>query len=223
MGTPLKICGLMRPEDVIACCRMGVDVCGFVVEYPFPVPWNLTRERCAALLPLVTPPAKSCIVTGGSREKILSLARKMKPDFVQLHYHETLDDTAAIVQALSPHGIGVIKTLPLLEKERLAQFGTEDIEWCAKMLCEAGVYAILVDSRGPENVGTAGNNADLSFYRRVKAASTHPVMLGGGIQPENCRRIIEAAHPDMLDVMTGVELAPGVKSEMQISRLTAEL
>ena len=53
----LKICGIMREADVALCCRAGVDICGFVTEYPVPVPWNLRRERCAELLASLDAPA----------------------------------------------------------------------------------------------------------------------------------------------------------------------
>ena len=65
----VKICGLMREEDVVFCQEAGVDILGFVTEYPLPVPWNLTRQETAALLARVSLPHKSCIVTGGSPEK----------------------------------------------------------------------------------------------------------------------------------------------------------
>lgn len=219
MGTQLKICGLMRQEDVAVCCRAGVDICGFVTEYPLAVPWNLTREQCTALIQGVTMPTKSCIVTGGEPEKIILLALTVKPDLVQLHYRETLKDTITIVQSLAPHGIGVIKTIPNLAAERLRQFGTEDIELSVRRLCETGAYAILVDSRGPSNATGGGTTADLSFCCRVKTAAACLVMLGGGIKPENCLAAITEANPDIIDVMTGVELSPGVKSAEQITKL----
>lgn len=215
----LKICGLMRPEDVSMCCRMGVDLCGFVTEYPLAVPWNLTREQCAALMPFISPPTKSCIVTGGAREKIISLALALQPDYIQLHYHEKLEDVEDIVQALSPHDIKIIKTIPASEEERERQFGTADIERCTQKLCSAGVSLILVDSRGPSNAAAGGTAASLPLYGRVKAAAACPVMLGGGITPDNCREVIAKAHPDILDVMTGVETAPGWKDEELVGRL----
>lgn len=206
MTPRLKICGLMRPEDIRLCCRVGVDICGFVTEYPLDVPWNLTRTQCAELLRVVTPPTKRCIVTGGSREKILDLALELRPDLVQLHYQETAEDAAYLVQALAPYGIAVIKTVS----------PGDDIA----SLCSTGVYALLVDARGPANAA-AGGTADLAFYRLVRSAATCPVMLAGGISAGNIQSIINAAAPDLIDVMTGVERSPGMKSEQEIVRLAA--
>lgn len=198
---------------------MGVDLCGFVTEYPVEVPWNVSREQCGELMRAAIPPVKSCIVTGGSREQILDLALALKPNLVQLHFRETLEDTACLVRTLAPHGIGIIKTIPTSASERLRQFGAEDVETCVKKLCEAGVYAVLIDSREPSNAADRGVKADLSLCCRVKAAAGCPVMVGGGITHENCREVIEEVAPEIMDVMTGVERCPGVKSAELLSKL----
>ena len=215
----LKICGLMRPDDVRMCCQMGVDICGFVTEYPIDVPWNLTRKQCAELIQYISYPTKICIVTGGEREKIITLGRELRPDYIQLHYNETLEDVNVIVQALLPYDIKVVKTIPASEEERYCQFGTSNPENCAEKLCSTGVSVILVDSRGPSNAASSGSTASLPLYRSVKAVASCPVMLGGGITPDNCKEVIAEARPDILDVMTGAEKALGLKSEELVIEL----
>ena len=223
MGIPFKICGLTRPQDVEACCRAGAALCGFVTEYPQPVPWNLTRAQCGALLPLVRPPAKSCLVTGGGREQVLALAAALRPRLVQLQYRETLADTAALCRALAPLGIGVLQALPPTPGARRELLGSPEPEACAKALCQAGVWGILVDARQPGLGAAAGGAADPGLYRRVRAASSRPVLLAGGIRPENCAQLAALARPDGVDVMTGVEDAPGIKSPRKIQALAAAL
>lgn len=219
----LKVCGLMREEDVILCCRKGVELCGFVTEYPVPVPWNLSRERCARLLPLVSGGARSCIVTGGEREKIRELARSLRPDLVQLHGGETLAVAAELVRDLAPLGIGVIKTIPPTPEARLREFGTADPAECGRVLDEAGVRAVLVDARGPDNAAGSGLQADTELFLRVRNAVRCPAILGGGVRSENCGELIRALDPAVLDVMTGVELSPGEKSEALLSALLAAM
>lgn len=219
MGARLKICGLMRPEDVALCCEAGVDLLGFVTEYPHPVPWNLTRTQARALLAGVRRPARSCLVTGGSAEKIISLSLELLPDAVQLHAGETLADTLRIVQALTPRGIRVIKTLPLTPGERLAQLGQTDPARCAALLAQAGVSAILVDPRSPAKAYGPGRPADLTLYRQVRDASPLPVILAGGVTPENAAALLAQVQPPWLDVMTGVETAPGRKAPDKVRAL----
>ncbi len=219
----LKICGLMREEDVLLCCRKGVDICGFVTEYPVPVPWNLSRERCAELLPLVRGKAKSCVVTGGAPEKLLDLAVGLRPDFLQLHGGESLEVAADLVQALSPLNIRVIKTIPSSAEARRREFGTADPAECGRLLDEAGVYAALVDARGPDNAASTGLQADPSLFLAVRNASRCLTILGGGIRSENCAELMEMLHPAVLDVMTGVEYTPGRKSEKLLTALLAAM
>jgi phosphoribosylanthranilate isomerase len=209
----LKVCGLMREEDVLLCCRKGVEICGFVTEYPVPVPWNLSRERCAALLPLVRSGAKSCIVTGGAPDKLRDLALPLRPDLIQLHAGESLAVTAALAGELAPLGIGVIKTVPASAEARLREFGASDPGSCGRLLREAGVWAALVDARGPENAARSGLQADPELFRAVRDGGGCFTILGGGVRSANCAGLIRQLHPAALDVMSGVELAPGQKSE----------
>lgn len=215
----LKICGLMREEDVLLCCRKGVEICGFVTEYPVPVPWNLTGDRCGELLPLVKDGARSCVVTGGTREKIRALALRLQPDFVQLHGGESLAVTADLVQDLAPRGIRVIKTVPPSAEARRREFGTADPGECGRLLERAGVYAALVDARGPDNAAKAGARVDPSLFLAVREAVRCAVILGGGVRSENCAQLIASLDPAVLDVMTGVETKPGIKSEAMLDAL----
>jgi len=219
LAVTVKICGLRREADVLLCGELGVGIAGFVVEYPLPVPWSLTESEAAGLLPLVAPPMKSCVVTGGDREKTLALALSLRPDFVQLHFNETLDDTRRIAWELASRGIGVIKTLPLPESARLAQFGTADVSACAALISGSGAAAILVDSRAPENAGDASSPPDFAVFREAKRASGIPVILAGGITPANVGNVLLSARPAMIDVMTGVESSPGVKDGAALREL----
>jgi len=216
MKPTLKICGLMQPEDVRHCLDIGFDVLGFVTEYPLAVPWNLKREQTAALFDQIRRSddrqAKSCIVTGGSPEFVIELATELKPDLVQLHYRETFEDTRIIVNELKKLDIGIIKTIPASPAARLEQFGTDNLLAAVELLNSIDIYAILVDSRGPENASETGRKIDTKFCRQVIQAAKKPVIIAGGISPENIIEVIEETGAEIVDIMTGVEVSPGVKS-----------
>lgn len=219
----LKICGLMREEDVALCCRMGVELCGFVTEYPVSVPWNLSRDRCRELLPLVRGGAKSCVVSGGSADKLRTLALELRPDFLQLHGGESLEVTAALAAELAPLGIRVIKTVPSSGEARLREFGTADPAECGRRLDEAGAYAALVDARGPDNAAEPGLQADPALFLAVRNAARCLTILGGGVRSETCGALIRRLRPAALDVMTGVELSPGRKSAELLAALLSAM
>ena len=212
----LKICGLKRACDVSLCYELGVDVAGFVAEYPLPVPWNLTAEEAKSLLAGVCAPMKRCIVTGGTRDKIIALAEDLHPDYIQLHYHETLSDAEYIAGALRTLKIGVVKTLPFSPRDRLAQFGTENIRECVESLNATGIRAILVDTRVPSNAARQGTPADIGLFRQIKGYAQKPVILAGGVTPDNLTQYLTSAQPDIIDIMTGVEESPGVKDKEKL-------
>lgn len=213
----LKICGLKRPEDVIECVRLGVDILGFVTEYPLDVPWNLNRNQTRALLQLVKAPQKSCLVTGGSADSIINLAEDLQPDLVQLHYHETLDDVRKIAQALLPLRIGIIKTVPGSEYEQIQQFGTNDLKQIIDSLNQTDIYAILADTREASNVTDASTKLNPEFCKNIKNLSKKPVIIAGGINSDNISDLASQTGICFFDIMTGVEIEPGIKNPAQIA------
>jgi len=199
----------MRAEDVVICSKYGTDILGFVVEYPEPVPWNLSIEQAKALIAGVPVGVKTCVVTGGSAEKIIRIAREIKPDYIQLHYKETPQDTAEIVEELSDINVKVIKRLPV-DGENLTELAVE--------YEQTGCYALLYDPRNPE-AAHEGGRVDVSTYLKLKEAVKCPVILAGGITPYNVAELISQAKPLIIDLMTGVEKAPGVKDEEKVKML----
>jgi len=189
------------------CARHGVDILGFVVDYPHPVPWNIDAALAGDLLPLARP-RQTCIVVGGPREQTYDLALRLTPDYVQLHDRESLEDTAWLVDRLGRHGIKVIKTL----------FPGPDLVREGQEFCATGVHALLLDPRSPENA-RHGAPADLELFQALQQAVPCPVMLAGGIRAENVADLIRRTHPGMIDLMTGVEVKPGEKDEAKVVAL----
>ena len=207
--TTVKICGLMRPGDVGMCVRHGAGIIGFVVDYPHPVPWNLDAIAAKKLIGFVCGRAKSCVVTGGPPEKTVELVAKLRPDYVQLHCGESLADTAAVANGARKYGVKIIKTLfP----------DTPEPEKAAGDFHAAGADMLLLDPRTPQNAA-AGGSADLLGYVRLRAAVSCPVILAGGITPQNAAGLVRDTGAEIIDLMTGVEDAPGVKSEEKVISL----
>ncbi|MDY6827523.1 MAG: phosphoribosylanthranilate isomerase [Bacillota bacterium] len=219
----VKICGLMKSPDMELCMGLGVDILGFVVEYPLPVPWNLDRTRARLLLGKVRKPHQSCLVTGGSPDKIISLAAELRPSLVQLHYRETLEDTAIITGGLKKMGIGVIKTVPASVEDRFDQFGTADIKTIVEKLNKTDLLALLADSRSPSSAAKTGTILDYSFYRQVSRLSSKPVIAAGGITPANAVSFLTGTGAEFIDIMTGIETSPGEKDAGLLSELFSSI
>lgn len=205
----VKICGLMHTEDAVMCLRYGADILGFVVDYPRPVPWNLNASSAKELMATVSGEAKTCIVTGGAPDKILKLARELRPNYIQLHAGETLAEVSYLVGELEEYGTKIIKSVfP----------NTPNPERTATDFCAAGIYALLFDARTPDNAATGGA-ADLSLFRKLQLAASLPVILAGGITPNNVARTVLMSRAQAIDLMSGVERSPGVKDEAKVAAL----
>ena len=209
MRPTVKICGFMREEDVHTCIRHGLDIAGFVVEYPHPVPWNLSVDTAKKLIQAVCKQVETCIVTGGSSDKIIQTAMEIKPTFIQLHNNETLEETAYLVNELGKQNIKIIKSLfP----------NTPNLEQTAKDFCDTGIHALLFDSRTPDNAANSGA-ANISTFMKLQSAVNCPVFLAGGINPQNVTEIVSKTKAQFIDLMTGVEYSHGIKDEKKVIAL----
>ena len=233
----LKICGLMDRQGIRLCLDHHVDILGFVTEYPVDVPWNLQRGEAAELISFAreisvdSAPAEICIVTGGTPDKVIGLARSLRPDLVQLHYTETAEETLQIAEALHRERIRVVRSIPGNTEQRLRMFAASDPAEIAGLFAPARVDALLLDSRDASNAAAGGGsileNADLSSLTRMRSLFSGQIYLGGGLTASNIRRAADLFKPDeadvIVDVMTGVETRPGKKSEKLLKELIASL
>lgn len=216
INTKVKICGIMREEDIETCVRYGTDIVGFVVEYPVDVPWNLERERAKELIEHFrnvskksNQPVKCCIVSGGDVDKLEELVQFLEPDYIQMHYKENAKDVEQLKERLAGTKTQIIKTV--LNVSDAPEFE------------KSGADILLVDARNSENAANSKATIDEEIYNKVRSSVKIPVMAAGGITPENVADIVNRLQPEIIDLMTGVEDKPGQKSEEKIRNLFEEL
>ena len=216
INTKVKICGIMREEDIETCVRYGTDIVGFVVEYPVDVPWNLERERAKELIEhfrIISKKSdqlvKCCIVSGGDVDKLEELVQFLEPDYIQMHYKENAKDVEQLKERLAGTKTQIIKTV--LNVSDAPEFE------------KSGADILLVDARNSENAANSKATIDEEIYNKVRSSVKIPVMAAGGITPENVADIVNRLQPEIIDLMTGVEDKPGQKSEEKIRNLFEEL
>ncbi len=220
--TRVKICGLMNRRDVDLCVQAGVHILGFVVEYPVHVPWNLTIDTARELIGQAPPFVSTCVVTGGEVGKVLDIVNETCPDVVQLHYKETLCEVKEISQKLKLQGVKVIKALRM-DSEGNCDFEITDPYFAVKELEKSGISAILIDSYTASMPGGTGVVVDLTVFKKIQKESSLPVILAGGLTPDNILSIIEQAQPFAVDVLTGVETKPDQKDPEKIKRFLSNV
>ena len=196
----VKICGLTDPHQARACARLGADAVGLIF-YP-PSPRHVARalaRRITAALPAGT--AAVGVFVDASFDEIMDTVRRCRLTAVQLHGHET----PRLAADLRETGLLVIKAL---FSDRPPDFGrAADYE----------VDALLVEcGRGPL---PGGNAATWNWSAAAPLAARLPLVLAGGLSPENIAAALAAARPHAVDVSSGVESRPGIKDMDRVRTL----
>ena len=194
-ATPrIKVCGLTRVEDVQAAVATGVDAIGLVF-YP-DSPRHVSIEQAAALCRHI-PPFISVVglFVNASRAEVHRVIEAVPLNLLQFHGDESADQC---------EGFG----LPYLRAARVRP-GVDLLEFASQF---ASARALLLDTWTPA-YGGSGESFDWSL---VPASCPLPVILSGGLNPENVAQAITQVRPVAVDVSSGVESAKGIKDAEKI-------
>jgi len=194
MRTRIKICGITRLEDALAAVAAGADALGFVFHPASPryVEPEQAREIIRSLPPLVT--AVGVFVNRGI-EEVRRIAAECGLHVLQFHGDESPEYCGWFGQP-------VIKALRVRGAASLEGFRAYR------------VAAVLLDAYDPRAEGGTGRAFDWDLARQV--APVRPLILAGGLTPENVSRGVETVRPYGVDVSTGVESRPGRKDADKI-------
>lgn len=196
MRTRVKICGLTRAEDVQAACEAGADAIGLVF-YP-PSPRAVTVEQASLILmdvpPFVTVTALFVNPTVSEVQAVLTQI----PAISLLQFHG--DESAAFCRQF---GRAYIKAIPMRDDVDLAQ--------------QASIYddalGLLVDTYKPGFPGGSGESFD---WHRLPQSLSKPLILAGGLTPDNVAEAIKQVAPYAVDVSGGVEASKGIKDNAKM-------
>jgi len=213
----LKMCGMMNQRDVAACVELGVDAVGIVVDYPVPVPWNLTRDEGRALVARVPAGTTSVVVCSGTPKFLAELAREVRPDALQVHGDESLAQTEEVVRLVEPLGIKVYRALRISPDTGRASGEIADVAEAARAIEQTGVSGLVVDAKVAHRPGGTGVQVGVASLRKVVAAVSLPVIAAGGLNAANVREVIRSVRPFGVDVLSGIEDAPGKKSRVKMA------
>jgi phosphoribosylanthranilate isomerase len=211
--TRVKICGTTSEDDLTTAVEAGADAVGFVVDYPDPVPWNIDRETARDLFARVKPFVSTVLVTTGSAETVTSLVRSVRPDAVQLHGDEDPETVGAVTSALARAGVDTLKAVPMEPSEALPEQLATVREFAAR-----GVDGVVLDAKAPDRRGGGtGRTVPWDRARRIVDGCSVPVVLAGGLTPENVGAAVETVRPHAVDVISGVERERCVKSPERVA------
>jgi phosphoribosylanthranilate isomerase len=201
MAVRVKICGITRPQDLHAACDAGADALGFVFYEKSPR--HLTPEAAAALLRELPPfvQAVGLFVDAGPAF-VEAVLRAVPLDLLQFHGDEAAADCAR-------YGRPYIKAVRVKSDTDLLK--------CAADFDTA--RGLLLDAYVPGVPGGTGERFDWGLIPPDLAV---PVILSGGLTPDNVAEAVQRVRPWAVDVSSGVEAAKGIKDAHRIAQFIAK-
>ena len=203
MNVEVKICGLSTPAAISAAVFGGARYVGFIF-YPRS-PRYVDLDRAAALAAMVPSSVRRVgVVVDIPDADLAALLQQVRLDILQLHGKETPERVAEIRKRF---GLPVIKAAPI--------YTADDLRRARRY--EAVADRLLFDAKAPAGASRPGGNAtsfDWSLLRDF--ASPRPWFLAGGVTAANVAAAVRESGAAALDISSGVETAPGVKSAERI-------
>ena len=202
--TRIKFCGLTRAGDVRLASELGADAIGFVFAPDSsrrlrPEEARLMRN---ALAPLVDAVA---LFRDNSAEEVREVVRQVRPSLLQFHG----DEEDAFCRSF---GVPYLKAIPM----------GQGVPPTAAALQSRypGAAAFLFDGHAPGSSGGQGARFD---WTTLPQGLNKPMMLAGGLTPDNVYDAVLATLPWGVDVSTGIESSPGIKDGERMRRFVEEV
>ncbi len=189
--TRIKICGIRDEESAFAAADAGADAIGLVF-YPRS-PRYIEPEEAWQLVGMLPPFVSSVgLFVNADLERFMNIEEQCPTDLSQLHGQESEE----LVRQCGPNVIKAIRFDPAVIEAELARWDRID-----------EVDAVLVDG----SAGGQGTAFDWPALAAARERLHKPLILAGGLTPDNVGEAIRIVRPFAVDVSSGVESSPGVK------------
>lgn len=196
MAVRVKICGITRNEDMSAACAAGADALGFV--FYAKSPRNLSIEQAASLIKALPPFVQSVGLFVDAEPVFVRAVLEAVPlDLLQFHGGENPEYCRQFGR-------------PYLKAVRVRP-GVDLVKYASDF---SDARALLLDAFVPGVPGGTGERFD---WRLIPAGLNRPIILSGGLNPDNVTEAVQAVQPWAVDVSSGVESAPGIKDAAKVA------
>jgi len=202
----IKICGLTSMEDARATVEAGADAVGlnFYPKSARSIPVDVAR-RIVDILPRQI--VKVGLFVNAQVDELIDIVEQVGLDLIQLHGDEP------------PEYLARLGVRPVLRAFRLTQAGLPPIfsylDECERLGFPPRM--VLMDSYRKGEYGGTGETANWGVAAEyAQMNSRPPLVLAGGLTPENVADAIRAVHPAAVDTASGVEFTPGHKDPSRV-------
>jgi len=198
MRTRTKICGITRLADALCAIDAGVDALGFVFVKKSPryISPNAARSIISQLPPLVTMVG---LFMDNHREEVASVLSDSKLDLLQFHGEEP-------VEFCESWGSRYIKSVPMGG----GNLDTDPLTYASRYPSSIG---FLLDSNA---LGESGGSGKLFDWSRIPGQLLKPIVVAGGLDPDNVMEAVTTLKPYAVDVSSGVESEKGIKDHKKM-------
>jgi phosphoribosylanthranilate isomerase len=202
MAKRVKICGITSITDALNAANAGADALGFVfyAKSPRYVTPEQAAEICQALPPFVTSVG---LFMNADAEQVRATLDTVSLDLLQFHGSETPEFCRSF-------GRPYIKALGI---QGLVDFAEQADQY-------PDALGILVDSHA---LGKAGGTGQTFDWKLLPKNYSKPIILAGGLNPENIAEAVRETSVYAVDLSSGVESSPGIKSKAKIDALMREV
>lgn len=196
-GVQVKICGLTRPGDAVAAARAGARFGGVILA---PGGRRTIEASIAAAIFQDTDLVRVGVFVDQTVEDVQAAAHVAGLHVVQLHGSEPLSQ----VEQLRAAGLQVWKAVRVRDAEEIDG---------ALQGYGAAVDGLLLDGWAPHAAGGTGTRFPWAALaaRRDSVPESLRLIVAGGLDPHNVAEAVGSLRPDVVDVSSGVEQAPGIK------------
>lgn len=200
MNAPqIKICGLTDITEAVKCAELGADAIGLVF---FPKsPRNVSPDQAGEISKALPGHVKRVgVFVNETYDTLMRTVERCRLDAVQLHGRETPD----LIRRMCRENITVIKALFMSGSPALEE------------VTHYNASAYLVECGKGD---LPGGNARTWDWAGAKAfGEKHPLILAGGLSPDNITDAVNAALPDAVDISSGVEADKGRKDTVKVEK-----
>ncbi|MDQ1275169.1 MAG: phosphoribosylanthranilate isomerase [Euryarchaeota archaeon] len=223
LKTRIKICGIRSPDDIQMAALYGADAVGFITEVPVESPRKLDSDTAAALVSRVPKCLDSVmVIMPENSSRALELIEKVRPDIVQIHSDLSPVELEIIREKTD---IPIIKTLSVpagLGASKIQSLVNRLLKEVRELEKSGVVDSLLLDSGIAGRTGGTGCIHDWDLSRRIAEETELPLILAGGLKPENVQEAIRVVSPYAVDTASGVETL-GKKDAVKIRSFIEEV
>ncbi len=201
----VKTCGIRNEAEAALAVSLEADALGFLIGLNYPTDDEVAPAVAGHIIAALPPFLSSVLVTHRTdAEWVADTCRSIGCSAVQLHGDFPLEQIP-VLRRMVPH-VRIIKVVHVVDAQSVAR-ATLAARWAD---------AVQLDTKTGTRIGGTGKTHDWSISAQIVKAVHKPVILSGGLRPENIHQAIRMVRPYAVDVNSGVENPDGSKSAVKM-------